>query len=500
MDGDCSRGRRRSRGGVVGVARRWVVGASARDFAPPCIRHRHADDHSGEAMNTASRRASRWLLLLLAFCTPAFAQFQFFSVDGNNTERPAPSLYDFGSFYAGESGAARFRLRNMSAGPAMVTSLTVGGAGFTLAAPAPALPVTLDPLAALNLTVNFVPAGTGSYSAALRSDGVSMLLVATVLPRLTYRTPGGNILSGAVDFGSVVHGSSLQGLFTLTNETPQNLIVPAISVQGADFTLAGTPPSGQAYVPQQRGEFMVVFAPRSTGLSQGTLTVGDRTYPLSGTSIDPLLPKPFLTIDLPQVASAQQGVAIIRFDTAVRSAGAGTLTLDFRGPTDAAVAFASGGRTANFTVAPGDTQVAIPFQTGTTAGTLAFTAQLGSATDQLSVPIPSAPVGVATTQAARAASSVEVTVTGFDNTRTLGALAFNFYDSGGTALTPAAIRMDAGTDFAKYFSSSDLGGVFVLHAVFPVTGDTSRIASYDVSLTNSAGSAKTPRISLLTAN
>ena len=90
---------------------------------------------------------------------------------------------------------------------------------------------------------------------------------------------------------------------------------------------------------------------------------------------------------------------------------------------------------------------------------------------------------------------IQVTVTGFDDTRTLGALAFNFYDSGGTALTPAAIRMDAGTDFARYFSSTDLGWVFVLRAVFPVTGDTSRIASCDVSLTNSAGNAKTLRIS-----
>jgi hypothetical protein len=55
--------------------------------------------------------------------------------------------------------------------------------------------------------------------------------------------------------------------------------------------------------------------------------------------------------------------------------------------------------------------------------------------------------------------------------------------------------MDAGTDFARYFSTSDLGGVFLLHAIFPVTGDASRIASCDVSLTNAAGNSKTPRIS-----
>ena len=51
------------------------------------------------------------------------------------------------------------------------------------------------------------------------------------------------------------------------------------------------------------------------------------------------------------------------------------------------------------------------------------------------------------------------------------------------------------SDVKGLFSPGDLGGVLVLHAVFPVTGDTSRIASCDVSLTNSAGNAKTPRIS-----
>jgi hypothetical protein len=430
----------------------------------------------------------------LFFASPAFAQFELFVVEGA-TERAAPSLYDLGSFYTGESAAARFRLRNTSIAPARITTLAVAGAGFTLAAPAPALPLTLDPLASLNVTVNFVSAGTGSYSAALRSDGVSILLIAAVLPRLTYRTPAGVTLTGAVDFGSVVRGSSVPGRFTVTNEVPQNLTVPAISVQGPDFSLSGIPPSGQAYQPQQRGEFIVVFAPRVTGPSQGMLTIGDRSYPLTGAGVDPPLPKPFLTIDLPQVASAQQGVAIIRFDTAVRTPGAGSLTLDFRGPADPAVAFASGGRIAAFTVAPGDTQVAIPFQTGTTAGTLAFTAQLGAASDQLSVPISVAPAGIMAALAARGAATVEVTVTGFDNTRTLGALSFNFYDSGGLALTPAAIRMDAGTDFTRYFSTTDLGGVFQLRAVFPVTGDTSRIASCDVTLTNAAGNSKTPRIS-----
>jgi hypothetical protein len=427
--------------------------------------------------------ATKALLLALLLACPAFAQFQFFLVEGA-AERAAPSLYDLGSLYTGESASARFRLRNISAAPAAVTALTAAGAGFTLTAPA--LPVTLAPQSALDFTVAFRAADIGSYSAALRSDGVSILLTATVLPRLT--------LSGSFDFGSVVRTTTAQQRFTLANQTPQTLIVPAIGVVGSDFSLAGIPPSGQAFQPQQTGGFTVVFAPRATGPSQGTLTVGDRSYPLTGVGMEPPLPKPLLTVDLPQVASAQQGLAIIRFDTVVRTSGAGSLTLDFRGPADPTLAFASGGRTAAFTIAAGDAQVAVPFQTGTTAGTLTFTAQIGSSTDQLIIAIPAAPPAIVTAQGARSASSVDVTLTGFDNTRTAGALTFNFYDASGSVLPPGAIPADATAEFAKYFPASAAGGTFQLRATFPVTGDTSRITAFDVTLTNSSGNTKSARV------
>jgi hypothetical protein len=319
-------------------------------------------------------------LLLLWLALPAWAQFQLYVVAGGS-ETAAPSLYDFGAIYPGETANVHFRLRNTSAAPASVTMLAVAGSGFNLTTPG--LPVSLAPQAALDFTIGFQATGTGSYSAALRTDGISILLAAIVLPRLT--------LAGSFDFGTVVRDSSATQRFTITNGTAQILIVPAIAVQGADFSLVGVPPSGQAYSPQQSGEFAVVFSPHAATQSQGTLVFGDRKYPLTGAGTDPPLPKPFLTVDLQQVASAQQGTVIIRFDTPVKTAASGSLALDFRGPADPTVVFASGGRAATFAVSPGDTQARIPFQTGTTAGTLTFTAQLGSSSDQLSVPIPAAP-------------------------------------------------------------------------------------------------------------
>jgi hypothetical protein len=426
----------------------------------------------------------RFTTVLLFLAAPAFAQFQLYVVEAGN-ERSAPALYNLGSVYANETSTANFRLRNVSTAPAQVTLLSVAGSGFTIAAPA--IPLTVAAQAAIDLSVIFRSADVGTYSAALRSDGVSILLTATVLPRIT--------LAGSFDFGSIGPGSSVQHAFTLTNLTSQVVIVPAIFVHGVDFSLVGLPPAGQAFLPQQSASFTVLFTPRVSGLSQGTLVFGDRSYTLTGVGADPPLPKPFITVDLKQVASGQQGTVVIRFGTPSQSSGVGALALDFRGATDPTVAFASGGRTTSFSVAPGDTQASVPFQTGTTAGTPVFTAQLGGATDQLIVVLPNAPAAVSGTHGQRAPSSVQVDVTGFDNTRTLGALAFTFYDSAGNVLPPGSIQTNASADFEKFFAESDLGGAFVLRAAFPVTGDTSRIAACDVTLTNSSGVTKTPRIS-----
>jgi hypothetical protein len=419
----------------------------------------------------------------LFLAAPAWGQLQFFVVT-DTSEKPAPSLYDLGSVYANETATARFRIRNTSAAPAAVTTLAVAGAGFSLTAPS--LPVTLAPQAALDFSVGFRAADIGSYSAALRSDGISILLTATVLSRLT--------LIGSFDFGNLTRGSSMQHRFTVVNETPQVLTVPAIAVQGADFALVGATPSGQSLQPLQSADFTVVFTPTGTGARQGTLVFGDRSYALTGIGSDPPLPRPSLSIDLKQAASAQQGLAIVKFDAPAQTSGTGVVTLDFRGANDPTVAFASGGRTASFQVAPGDTQASVAFQTGTTAGTLTFTAQVGSASSTASVAIPGAPVGVSATAGVRSTSNVEVRITGFDNTRTIGALSFAFFDAAGNALTASAIQTDASGDFAKYFAGTDLGGTFLLRAVFPVTGDASRIASCDVTLANSTGSSKAPRV------
>lgn len=426
---------------------------------------------------------ARVALLALFLSLSARAQFALVLPD----DTPAPPVYDLGKLYTNESAIAHFRVRNLSATSQTLTTLRVAGVGFTLTASA--VPLAIPAQAAIDFTVTFLAPDIGDYSAALQSDGIGILLTARVLPSLTYRVD--SLPLSALNFGSVVRGAIARQPITLSNQTSVILIVPAISVLGNGFSLAAAPPSGQTLQPRQGGGFTVLFSPLSSGARLGTLVIGDRTYPLQGLGVDPPLPNPTLVINLQPAASAQQGALLIRFDAPSQTTGTGTATLDFRalaglpGLADPAIAFATGGRTAIFFVAPGDTQVLLPFQTGTTAGTLAFTVELGQTSAHVNVTIDAAHPAVSASEAIRSSGSIEIRVTGYDNTRTLAGLNFTFYDTSRNAI--ASLYSDAAADFAKFFATSDLGGAFLLRAVFPLTGDAAQISFCDVTLTNAAG-------------
>jgi len=324
-----------------------------------------------------------------------------------------------------------------------------------------------------------------------------VLLIATVLPRLTY-TVEGQLLT-AVSFGVTQPGSSVVRHFLIENLTPLILTVPPITVEGGGFSLVDSAPSGLVLQSRQTARFDVQFLPPAGGSYEGSLIVGDRTYTLTGTAPDPALPKPLLSVNLSEPRSARQGTVTVTFDTTPLSSGSGTLTLEFQaastGATDPGIVFLTGSRTMPFTVSAGDAQTLVaPFQTGTTAGTLKFTVSLGGNTDQQSLAIAGAPVGIASARGSRLAGTVEVLVTGFDNTRTAGAISYTFFDSAGNAVAPGAIQVNSTTDFLKFFESSDAGGNFLLRSTFPVTGDTSRISAFEVEFTNSAGTARTGRV------
>jgi hypothetical protein len=445
--------------------------------------------------------------IVLAACaaTPAWGQVSLYLLNGSG-EQPAPAVLDLGSVYPSETASARFRIRNTSAAAAPLALLAARGTGFTLTG-LPVLPVGLAPQQSLDFSVSFQATGVGAYSASLDTEGTSVLLTATVAAGLTasVETASGaqTLGAAAVDFGSVQLGGAAARHFVLANLTGVVLQAGGIAVQGSGFALAGTAPAGVVFQPGDRAGFDVMFQPAAAGSAAASLVIGDRTYALAGAGLPIPLPRPILDVELQQAQSGSKGTVAVSFDAAAQTSGTGILTLDFQplanGATDPAIQLGVIGRSLTFPIAVGDAQArfgdlsAVAFQTGTTAGTLTFTASMGGVMDQKKVTIPPAPVAIVAASAARAAGSIEVDITGYDNTRTAGAVVYTFYDAGGIAIAPG-IAVDDTANFASYFASSTVGGNFLLRAVFPVSGDASRIVSFEATMTNSVGTAGTGRV------
>ncbi len=441
--------------------------------------------------------------LLFAGLLPlvALAQLQVFQFDGTN-DTPVGALVNVGAASPGDTLETRFHVRNIGAGAATFSTLALSGDGFTIVS-APSLPYILAPYVGLTseaeFDVSFTPTTTGSFSAFLAVNTISIVLqgssaAAAALTLSGSQTP---LIAGAtIGFGSVdVGASSTQG-FVLTNSAASSVTVASVVVSGSGFSGPiglNTPVSigsGQS-VP-----FQIKFTPQSGTLYQGTLTVGGRTFALTGQGLNPLLPSASIVFASTVGASAQQNSITIPLASASKVSGTGLLTMAFlpsiTGVTDdAAVQFLSGPlRTASVTVAIGATaatiggQSSMAFQTGTTAGTLTFTLTLSNVTEQATLIIPPAPINLDSATAVRLFGSINVAFSGFDNTYTASQLAFTFYDITGKALPQGAIDVDATSAFQQYFSTTPAGGSFQVLAEFPVSGNEAEIGWVTVQINN----------------
>jgi hypothetical protein len=273
---------------------------------------------------------------------------------------------------------------------------------------------------------------------------------------------------------------------------------------GAAFHFAG----GTGVValdPQASQAVDVVFAPGIAGPQQGELRVDQRRFALRGATVEPPLPRPAVTVDLKgkAPASALQPAVAVRFDPPPRTSGTGTLRIDFHpaapAPDDPAILFlAPASRSTVFSAIEGEEwaqfgpSAAMYFQTGTTAGTIVFTAELGEWAETFSLEIPPQPVVIDAVSLSRGPAGIDVQVTGYDNTRSIRQASFTFLQKDGGTIPPGAIQQDVSGFFTNYFAEAASGGTFQMKATFPVNGNATAIDSVKVALTNSLGQTSWP--------
>src|ERR1022692_2969709 len=494
-----------------------------------------------------SRPAGLFVLLAAAAC--ASAQVTLSTVQGG-VAKPAPSVYDFKSVALGSVADVDFRLTNTGSSPVYLSELALVGTTsptppytpyFSVVcalspdlcggAPLQQLPILINSTGTLDFTVQFEPFQLGSPSATMticaaavcEGNTISIFLTGTGVPGLSVLWNNQPLGAGeTVTFGNVQVGSSQTIALTLSNQTnpPVPLTVPAIPpLTGGTFSLAGSALSGPTVAPGSSAELDVIFTPTAAGAQQATLTIGLLTYPLAGTGVappPPVFPTPSIQLNLATPASAQQGSLSVNLASGSVSSGSGTVTLPFQSAVsgvsdDPTVTFADGTRSASFTVAEGASAgqfaggPSVSFGTGTTAGTLAFTVTLGSNTTQANVTIPAAVVGIDAAVAARnvacaptllycTTTNVQLQINGWDNTRSTSQLVFSFFDSSGNAIAPGNITVAAASTFQHYFAGSTLAGVFGLHALFAVDGDSNQVVAALVQIINSVGTVESEKI------
>jgi hypothetical protein len=448
--------------------------------------------------------------LVCALLAPAalLAQLQLFLVEGQ-VERPVVGALDLGSIDAGDALEAVLRVRNPDPLPARLETLSAAGVGFALARAA-ATPLTLSPGAVFDFAVRFAPASAGAYSAVLAVNYLTVLLRAVALPApvVWLELEGVRSVLGpssSVDFGNVERGSSQVRRFILENRSAAELSL-AVGVTGAAFRGPAGITSPVALAPGKTLAFEVAFEPAASGIHEGALEINRRTFRLRGVGLEPPFPKPELVFQPAPTGSGQQAWLAIRLASPSRRDGTGQVRMEFRSavfgaPDDPAIVFlATGKRTASFTVKRGEETAyfagwpEMPFQTGTTAGSILLTVELGEQTAEATLTLPPLPVVFNSLRGTRATGSVELRLTGFDNSRSTSQVVFTFFDESGGPIAPGRIVVDVAREFRLYFDSSLLGGIFELRAAFPVTGDAASIAEVEVEITNAVGVARTARV------
>jgi hypothetical protein len=449
--------------------------------------------------------------LVLAAVLSAFAaygQLQLFTFDGT-TEKPVTPTTDLGTVPAGDSRDMRFRARNNTAAAITLQTVALAGTGFTITS-APSLPFVVAPTNFVEVRVRFSTAALGSYSATLAVNSTQTLLRANVVASATISLLNNStatlLASGAtLDFGRVQKGQSVVEQLRIANGTDVTLMTQSCGISG-DVCHGPALQCPLSLAPGAAVTVSVSFDPKVAGSQTATLSFDTRSFALVGVGFDPPLPQPRVTFDSPLSSGTQQRLAI-QLASIAESSGDGTVSLEFQPAStimgdDPAIVFTStGARNLSFQVKEGAQTGAFPsgvdtvFQTGTTAGVIIFHVQLGAYNDAFQFPIAPAAISVDHATALRRVSDLDVSVTGFDNTRTAGRFGFTFFDKNGNTVQPGTIRADWSDTFSNYFRTSKVGGSFTMRATFPVSGDASQIAGVEVEMTNSAGTMKTSRLS-----
>jgi len=323
---------------------------------------------------------------------------------------------------------------------------------------------------------------TGSGGAT--SNAVTFTVVGASAPRIDSLTPS-SAVAGTAAFtltvnganfvsGSTVRWNGANRATTFVSSARLSAAIPAgdIASAGSAAITVANPGSGG-------GSNAVTFTVQSTPTPVVSIQgISDTAGPLE----QPMLE---VTLASPQSAASSGRVTLAFTPSADVSAD------------DPAIQFATGGRTANFTIPANSTQALfsgatrIGIQTGSVAGRIDLTVYMGdTVASTRSITLRrQAPRVTSVTIGSRTSSGFTLSVVGLSNTRSMTQVTFRFT---GSNLATTRVTLDLASQFQSWYqgsTSGQYGGQFLLTVPFTVSGSVGDISSVSVSMTNSEGTS-----------
>jgi hypothetical protein len=211
---------------------------------------------------------------------------------GFGTPATAPlsgSGADFGTVTIGQSASQNVVLTASS--PVTVTNLTSSTTDFTIGAPSPALPASLDTGATLVVPVTFTPVSSGAKAATL-AVATSAGTTAVALSGKG-QSPNAELVASppAVSFGGTTVGGTLSGSLVFSNIGGAPLTIDSILAPAAPFLATGLPAAGSVLASGASVTIGVTFAPNALGAYTDSVALvtsaGSRSVALSGNCSPP---------------------------------------------------------------------------------------------------------------------------------------------------------------------------------------------------------------------
>ncbi|MBZ5607392.1 MAG: choice-of-anchor D domain-containing protein [Acidobacteriia bacterium] len=427
----------------------------------------------------------------------------------------------------GDTSSLIVRVQNVGNADGAVNAAALAGLGFSLS-DTPLFPQTLKPSDSFTFTINFAPTQPGAQKGQLVIGKDLFTVTGNGLgPKLafSYVSGAGSIdvsATGAVVFGPIIVTQSEQVTFVITNKgtLPAKVSNIGIGESKSPFSVSGLPAFPVSLDPGGTTQFVIKFAPLTTGFLNGTLRVDTTIIVVTGSGNEPP-PLPTYTIQGPtgNVAPQTQPAVSLKLASAYPVALVGTLTLTTSSTqvSDPAVQFSTGGRVVPFLIPANSTDAnfgglgpQIFLQTGTVATSIiltpAFLTQDGGlditptnpATLQFTVPS-AAPTLLAVQVTGATTNGFTVSVFGYSTTRSVNSMTLQFTPATGFNFSASQVTVDLKQASAAWFQSStstSFGGQFTVAVPFTLQGTVATnqtllqaIASVSATVSNDQGTS-----------